>query len=85
MRPYLDCKASVISFYGGRERCRLSWLTNSALVYEPKCGEGGELRGLKAVHGSPNKLRRSHSVFNLCYSYHWRRYCRNLQKGQDLV
>ena len=24
------------------ERCRLSWLTNSALVYEPKCGgEGG--------------------------------------------
>jgi hypothetical protein len=21
--------------------CRLSWLTNSALVYEPKCGSGG--------------------------------------------
>jgi hypothetical protein len=20
------------------KRCRLSWLTNSALVYEPKCG-----------------------------------------------
>ncbi len=22
-------------------RCRLSWLTNSALVYKPKCGGGG--------------------------------------------
>jgi SLIT-ROBO Rho GTPase activating protein len=30
---------------GVTKRCRLSWLTNSALVYEPKCG-GGELRGL---------------------------------------
>ncbi len=30
------------------ERCRLSWLTKSALVYEPKCGGGGggQLRGL---------------------------------------
>jgi hypothetical protein len=27
---------------GVTKRCRLSWLTNSALVYEPKCGaEGG--------------------------------------------
>jgi hypothetical protein len=24
------------------KRCCLSWLTNSALVYEPKCGGGGE-------------------------------------------
>ncbi len=23
---------------GLNKRCRLSWLTNSALVYEPKCG-----------------------------------------------
>jgi hypothetical protein len=23
---------------GVKQRCRLSWLTNSALVYEPKCG-----------------------------------------------
>jgi hypothetical protein len=29
---------------GVTRRCRLSWLTNSALVFEPKCG-GGELRG----------------------------------------
>jgi hypothetical protein len=26
---------------GGTKRLRLSWLTNSALVYEPKCGGGG--------------------------------------------
>ncbi len=31
---------------GLTKRCRLSWLTNSALVYEPKCGGGGELRGI---------------------------------------
>jgi hypothetical protein len=24
-----------------KKRCCLSWLTNSALVYEPKYGEGG--------------------------------------------
>jgi hypothetical protein len=24
-------------------RCRLSWLTTSALVYEPKCGGRGEV------------------------------------------
>ncbi len=28
------------------KRCRLFWLHNSALVYEPKCWGGGELRGL---------------------------------------
>jgi hypothetical protein len=26
---------------GVTKRCRLSWLTSSALVYEPKCGEMG--------------------------------------------
>jgi hypothetical protein len=26
---------------GYNQRCRLSWLTNSALVYEPICGGGG--------------------------------------------
>jgi hypothetical protein len=26
------------------KRCHLSWLTNNALVYEPKCGEEGRLR-----------------------------------------
>jgi hypothetical protein len=46
----------------------LSWLTNTALVYEPKCGGGGvaESQPLStAVHRSPNKLWRSNSIFNL--------------------
>ncbi len=30
-----------ISKQGVPKRCRLSWLTNSALVYEPKCRGGG--------------------------------------------
>ncbi len=35
------------AYQGVTKRCRLSWLTNSALVYEPKYeGRGGELRGL---------------------------------------
>jgi hypothetical protein len=55
---------------GVTKRCRLSWLTYSALVYEPKCG--GRARGgagsqpmNTAVHKSPNKLRRSNSLFSL--------------------
>jgi hypothetical protein len=28
-------------YQGDTKRCRLSKLTNSALVYEPKCGAGG--------------------------------------------
>ncbi len=31
---------------GITQRCHLSWLTNSALVYESKCGGTGDLRGL---------------------------------------
>jgi hypothetical protein len=30
---------------GVTKRCRLYWLTNSALVYEPICGGEGEFRG----------------------------------------
>jgi hypothetical protein len=35
-------KAQLICEHLGdyEERCRLSWLTNSALVCEPKCGGG---------------------------------------------
>ncbi len=33
-------------YQGVTKRCRRSWLTNSALVYEPKCGGRGELRGI---------------------------------------
>ncbi len=32
---------------GVTKRCRLSWLTNNAVVYEPKAGGGGELRGFR--------------------------------------
>ncbi len=47
---------------GVPKRCRLSWLANSALVYEPKCGGGG-VAGVAgsqpmstAVHRRPNEL-----------------------------
>jgi len=33
-------KFFVLSSQGVTKRCRLSWLTISALVYEPKCGGG---------------------------------------------
>jgi hypothetical protein len=49
----------------------VSWQTNSALVYEPKCGrrEGvaGSQKMNRAVHRSPNKLWKSNSLFNQCY------------------
>ncbi len=55
---------------GVTKRCRLTWLTNSALVQEPKCGGGGVTGSQPmstTVHRSPNKLWRSNSIFNLCY------------------
>jgi hypothetical protein len=66
----LYCKYAVLwSKKGVTKRCRLSWLTNSALVYEPKCGGRGGVAGSQpmstAVHRSPNKLWRSSSIFNL--------------------
>ncbi len=56
--------------------CRLSWLTNSALIYEPKCGGRGCVAGSlpmsTSVHRSPNKLWRSNSIFNLCcFQFYW--------------
>jgi hypothetical protein len=33
----------------------VSWLTNSALVYEPKCGGGGGLRGLSYEYSWANR------------------------------
>jgi hypothetical protein len=57
---------------GVTKRCRLSWLTNSALVCEPKWGVGGGgLRGLsqwlQLCKWSPNKLWRSNSILYLTY------------------
>jgi hypothetical protein len=51
------------------KRCCLSWLTNSALVYEPKCEGRGGVAGSQsmstAVHRSQNKLWISNSILNL--------------------
>jgi hypothetical protein len=54
---------------GVTKRCRLSWLTNSALAYEPKCRVREELQAQPmstVVYRSPNKLWRYNSIFNLC-------------------
>jgi hypothetical protein len=40
------CSSHFTGKQGVAKRYRLSWLTNSAFVYEPKCGGKGELRGL---------------------------------------
>ncbi len=54
---------------GSRSRCRPSWLTNSALLYESKCGGWGDgsCRVLVQLytHRSLNKLWRSNFIFNL--------------------
>ncbi len=57
---------SVLSAQGVTKGCCLSWLNNSTLLYEPKCGGGCELRGLTAneyscAHGAQINLG-----FNLC-------------------
>ncbi len=72
---------SILFFLGGSytwrhsgqvftKKIRFYWLTNSDLVYEPKCGGGG-LRGLsqwvQRCTRSPNKLWRSNSIFNLWF------------------
>ncbi len=45
-------------YQGATKRCCLSWLTNSALVYEHNCGGRGGVVGSQpmstAVHRSPN-------------------------------
>jgi hypothetical protein len=53
---YLPQPPSILTgpYQGVTRRFRLSWLTNSALVYEPKCGGRGEVAGSQpmstAVH-----------------------------------
>jgi hypothetical protein len=53
---FLDCLNYTIlqgkgSVQGVTKRCRPSWLTNSALVYVPKCGGGGGLETV-GTHGA---------------------------------
>jgi hypothetical protein len=61
---------------GVTKRCRLSWLTNSDLVYEPKCGGRGEgLRGLSneysCAHG--DQINFGDYIFYLTNDRHIRR------------
>ncbi len=51
----------------------ISWLTNSALVYEPNAGAGlwGLSQWAQLCAWSPNKLWRSNSIFNLQYMSRW--------------
>ncbi len=58
---------------GVTRRCRLSWLTNSALVYRVQMrGDSGvsanEYSCAHHVTWSQNKLWISNSIFNLCFS-----------------
>ncbi len=70
----LRASLTVFVLYRGLQRCRLSLLTNSVLVYESKCGGGGSC-GVSAneyscahhVTWSPIKLWRSISIFNLWF------------------
>jgi hypothetical protein len=57
--PSTPQKNVINKYHGVTKRCRLSWLTNSDLVYETKCGGGGIAVSHPmgtAVHTSPNKL-----------------------------
>jgi hypothetical protein len=50
---------------GVTKRCRLSWLTKSALLYEPKCRVSSMQWVYIQLHRSPKKFWRSNSIFNL--------------------
>jgi hypothetical protein len=57
---------------GVTKRCRLSWLTNSALVYEPKCRGwdcGVSANEYSCAHGAPNKLWRSNPYLTYVCTY----------------
>jgi hypothetical protein len=56
---------------GVTKRCRLSWLTNSALVYEPNAGGWGRVCGISAnehscAHGAQINFGNITPLFNLC-------------------
>ncbi len=64
LHTVFGCEVGILWIcYKVTKRSRLSWLTNSAIVYEPKCGGRGGVEG--TVHRRPNKLWRSNSIFNL--------------------
>jgi hypothetical protein len=47
-----ECTVHCTVCQGVTKRCRLSWLTNSALIYEPKCGGMGGGCGVSAIEYS---------------------------------
>ncbi len=73
-KSYETFFSSFILFYSSQRvtrRCRLSWLTNSPNAW----GWGGGLRDLsqwiQLCTWSPNKLRRSNSIFNLWFKWNY--------------
>ncbi len=59
---------TLVKCRGVTKRCRLSWLTHSALVYAPKRWRGGGAvvrAWVQLCTWSPNKLWRSNSIFNM--------------------
>ncbi len=77
------CQVAVSHTMLTAKRCRLSWLTNSALVYEPKYGgAGGFCQWLQPFTRSPNKLWRSTSIFNFwLIPFHGTHFCSELRVG----
>ncbi len=70
------------------KRCRLSLLTNSALVYEPKCGGVGEWRGLSQwvqlyTRAKINFGDLTPSIFNLWYKAYFMKMQRDLTSLTD--
>ncbi len=67
--PMLRDSLLIYVEHGVTKKCRLSWLTNTALLYEPKGGERGELRALslwvQLYTGAQINFWISNSVFNL--------------------
>jgi hypothetical protein len=66
----LIIRSSISQSQGVTKRFRLSWLTNSALVYEPKCGGlvgegGGGICGVSANENSCAHGTQKNSIFNL--------------------
>jgi hypothetical protein len=60
---FISCKVQLYISHCVTKKCRLSLLTNSALVYEPKCRGRGGVAGSHLYTGA--QLWRSNSIFNL--------------------
>ncbi len=51
------------------KRCRLSWLTNSSLAYEPKCGGGGRVAGAQPLSTAVHKTGINFGDLTQCLTY----------------